>query len=246
MSDSRESLLTVKKDGLTRCSLKAVKVMSSSNRFAHVIMFSLGNGWKLEFTSPRDWGVFKDLYKECSDRNFSGCPVAKFIPVPGVREVSGYEDSNGFPFLRPTTYISANGYEFYRVMRRRTPSYDMDSEDDEWLKRSNNEFQEQLSEDNFELIIDALEKAYYCNPDDFSDEKSSCNPGLDLGSKEVVDAVFSYWMKKRKQKRLPLLRVFQGHQLKRVPLIPKPLLRRRRSFKRLPSQFGRTRSNNQV
>ncbi|KAI4295282.1 hypothetical protein L6164_035344 [Bauhinia variegata] len=240
MSDSREWLLTVKKDGLTRCTLKAEKVMRpcSSNRFTHVIMFSLDNGWKLEFANRRDWSVFKDLYKECSDRNVPG-PVAKFIPVPGVQEVSGYEDSNSVPFHRPTTYMSVNGDELSRVMTRRAPSYDMDSEDEGWLKKFNNEFREELSEDNFEFIIDALEKAYYCNPDDFSDEKCSSNLGLDLGSKEVVEAVYGYWMKKRKQKRLPLLRVFQGHQSKRAPLIPKPLLRKRRSFKRLPSQSGR-------
>ncbi|TKY53484.1 Enhancer of polycomb-like 2 [Spatholobus suberectus] len=240
MSSPREWLLTVKKDGLTRCSFKAEKVMRpcSSNRFTHAAMYSLDNGWKLEFTNRQDWNVFKDLYKKCSDRNIPAT-AAKFIPVPGVREVSSYADSNSFPFHRPDPYISAFGDELTRAMTRTTANYDMDSEDEEWLKKFNNEFQKHLSEDNFELIIDALEKVYYCNPDDSFDEKSAANGCQDLGSREVVEAVYDYWIRKRKQKRSLLLRVFQGHQAKRAPLIPKPLLRKRRSFKRQPSQFGR-------
>ncbi|XP_061374226.1 uncharacterized protein LOC133316475 isoform X2 [Gastrolobium bilobum] len=240
MPASRGWLLVAKKDGLTRCTLKAEKVMRphSSNRYTHGRIFSLDNGLKLEFASYQDWIVFKDLYKECSDRNVPA-PVAKVIPVPGVRDVSGYADSYDVPFHRPDAYISANGNELSRAMTRKTANYDLDSEDEEWLSTFNKEFQEYVSEDNFELIVDALEKAYYCNPDDCYDEKSVSNWCQDLGSKEVVEAVYSYWMRKRKQKRSSLLRVFQSHQSKRAPLIPKPLLRKKRSFKRQPSHFGR-------
>ncbi|RDX63190.1 hypothetical protein CR513_58408, partial [Mucuna pruriens] len=240
MTAPREWLFTVKKDGLTRCTFKAEKVMRpcSSNRFTHAIMYSLENGWKLEFTNRQDWNVFKDLYKEFSDRNIPATAV-KCIPVPGVREVSSYAENNSFPFHRPDTYISVHSDELIRAMTRTTANYDMDSEDEDWLKKFNNEFQEHVSEDTFELIIDALEKVYYYNPDDSFDEKSAANGCHDLGSKEVVEAVYNYWMRKRKQKRSFLLRVFQGHQSKRAPLIPKPLLRKRRSFKRQPSQFGR-------
>lgn len=210
MSASKEWLLTVKKDELTRCTLKAEKVMRpcSSNRFTHVIMFTLDNGWKLEFASRQDWVVFKSLYKECSDRNIPAS-VAKFIPVPGVREVSGYADSNSNPFHRPDSYMSVNGDELSRALARSTANYDMDSEDEEWLNKFNNESQEHVSEDYFELMIDAFEKGYYCNPDDFSDEKLAANLFGHLGSNAVVEAVYSYWMKKRKQKRSLLLRVFQ-------------------------------------
>ncbi|KAJ1383420.1 Enhancer of polycomb-like, N-terminal [Sesbania bispinosa] len=241
MPTSRECLLAVKKDGLTRCSFTAEKVIRpySSNRFTHAIMFSLDNGWKLEFSNRQDWTVFKDLYKECSDRSIPA-PVAKFIPVPGVREVSSYAECNCFPFHRPDTYISAYGDELTRAMTRKTANYDMDSEDEEWLSKFNNEFQEHVSEDNFELIIDALEKFCYCKSDDSFDEKSAVTGCQDLGGKEVVEAVYTYWMRKRKQKRSFLIRVFQSHQAKRAPLIPKPLLRKRRSFKRQPSQFSRS------
>jgi hypothetical protein len=89
----------------------------------------------------------------------------------------------------------------------------MDSEDEEWLSKFNNEFQEHVSADNFELIIDAFEKVYYCNPDDSFDVKSAASCRQDLGSKEVVEAVYTYWMSKRKQKRSLLIRVFQVNLL---------------------------------
>ncbi|XP_012567284.1 uncharacterized protein [Cicer arietinum] len=242
MSASREWLLTVKRDGLVKCTFKAEKVMRpcSSSRFTHAVMFSLDNGWKLEFANRQDWILFKDLYKQCSERNIPG-HVARFIPVPGVHEheVSSNAEKDDVPFQRPATYISVHGDEITRAMARRTANYDMDSEDEEWLSKLNNEFQEQLSEDDFELIIDAFEKVYYCNPDDSFDVKSAASSCHDLGSKEVVEAVYIYWMRKRKQKRSLLIRVFQNHQSKRAPLIPKPLLRKKRSFKRQPSQFGR-------
>ncbi|KAJ7970553.1 Enhancer of polycomb-like protein [Quillaja saponaria] len=237
---SKEWLLVVKKDGLTRCTLKAEKAMRpcSNNRFTHVIMWTLDNGWKLEFPNRQDWLVFKDLYKECSELNVPA-PSPKSIPVPGVHEVSDYGDSCGVPFQRPDAYISMNGDELSRAMAKTTANYDMDSEDEEWLTKLNNELQEHVSVDNFELMVDAFEKAFYGRPDDFSDEKAATDLCPDLGRRDVVEAVFSYWMRKRKQKRSSLLRVFQGQQSKRASLIPKPFLRKRRSFKRQPSQMGR-------
>lgn len=239
MPDSTEWLLIVKRDGLERCTCKAEQGMPSwsSNRFTHAFMFSLDNGWKLEFTDRQDWHLFKDLYKQCFERNIHG-PVA--IPVPGVHGVSSYAESNNNSiFQRPATYISEHGDEITRAMTRRTANYDMDAEDEEWLSKLNNVSQEHVSEDNFELIIDAFEKVYYCNPDDSFDVKSVVSSRQDLGSMEVIEAVYTYWMRKRKQKQSMLIRVFEIHQSKRASLIPKHFLRKKRSFKRQPSQFGR-------
>ncbi|XP_021823727.1 uncharacterized protein LOC110764979 [Prunus avium] len=251
MSSSGEWLLVVKKNGLTRYTHKAEKVMRpcSKNRITQAIIWSAdSNGdsnWKLEFPNRCDWSIFKDLYKECSDRVVPA-PAIKFIPVPGVREVPGYADSHSTPFDRPESYIYLNDDEVSRAMAKRTANYDMDSDDEEWLKKFNsdffaeNELHDHVSEDNFELMVDAFEKAFYCRPHDFSDENAAANICLDMGRREVVEAIYSYWMNKRKQKRSSsLLRVFQGHQPKRALLDPKPVLRKRRSFKRQPSQFGR-------
>ncbi|KDP45003.1 hypothetical protein JCGZ_01503 [Jatropha curcas] len=246
ISDAREWVLVVKKDGVTRFTHLAQKGMRpcSSNRITHDIIWTGDESWKLEFPNRQDWFTFKDLYKECFDRNVPS-PISKAIPVPGVCEVLGYEDSDNVPFSRPDVYISLNNDEVARALANKSANYDMDSEDEEWLKKFNNEFsvetehQEHLSEDNFELMIDAFEKAFYCSPDDFADEREAVNHCLEFGRRETVEALYGYWMKKRKQRRGPLLKVFQGQQTKKAPLIPKPVLRKRRSLKRQTSQFGR-------
>ncbi|XP_065870272.1 uncharacterized protein [Euphorbia lathyris] len=243
VSDSKEWMVTVKKDGLTRHTHLARKGMRpcSFNRVTHDIIWTGDESWKLEFPNRQDWVIFKDLYKECLDRNVPA-PISKAIPVPRVCEVLGYQDSNNIPFSRPNVYISVSSDEVARALSKRTAIYDMDSEDEEWLMQFNRGFlvgTEHLSEDNFELMIDAFEKALHCSPDDFGDEKAAVNLCIELGRREVVEGVYAYWMRKRKQRRSTLLRVFQGHQAKKAPLIPKPVLRKRRSFKRQVSQFGR-------
>jgi hypothetical protein len=216
-TDSKEWVLVVKKNGLTRYSHLAQKIMRTcvSNRFTHDIIWNGDDNWKLEFPNRQDWFIFKELYKECSDHNVPAS-VSKAIPVPGVRGVLDNGDCGSAPFSRPYAYISSNNDEVARALSRSTASYDMDSEDEEWLKKYNNDFlaeSDHLSEDNFELLIDALEKSYYCNPDDFTDENAAAKYCKDFGRREVAEAVYSYWMKKRKQKCSPLLRVFQVNVL---------------------------------
>ncbi|OMO58783.1 hypothetical protein COLO4_34385 [Corchorus olitorius] len=242
LSASREWLLVVKKDGSTKYAHKADKFMrpSSCNRFTHAIMWTGDENWKLEFPNPRDWIIFKDLYKECSERN-TPASIVKVIPVPGVHEVSGYEDICIVPFHRPELYITFDGDEVSRALAKRKANYDMDSEDEEWLKKFNYEFFsgnghcEHLSNDCFELMVDAFEKAHFCSPDDYANENAAAHLCRDLASRGVVEAVHAYWLKKRKQRRSALLRVFQGHQVKKAPVVPKPFLRKRRSFKRQAS-----------
>lgn len=207
---SGEWHLAVKKDGLTRCTLKADKIMRpcSSNRYTHVKMVSLINGWKLEFANRQNWLAFKNLYKECSEREIP-IPAAKYIPVPGVCEVSDYADSYTFPFNRPDSYISTNSDEFYRAMSSKTAIYDMDSGDEDWASKFNKEFQEHVSEDDFESIVDALEKTYHYNPDDCCDAKTVSYWCKNLVSKKAVEAVHAYWMRKRKHNHSSLLRIFQ-------------------------------------
>ncbi|XP_008456590.2 uncharacterized protein LOC103496500 isoform X2 [Cucumis melo] len=249
-SASCEWLLVVKKDGSTRYTHKAERVMkpSSCNRFTHAILWSVDNGWKLEFPNRRDWFIFKDLYKECSDRNIP-CSIAKAIPVPRVSEVPDYVDSSGASFQRSDTYISVNDDEVCRAMTKSTANYDMDSEDEGWLVEFNNgliatdKHEECVSEDNFELTVDAFEKGFYCNPDAFSDEKAPADICTPLGSHSIVESLYTYWTKKRKQRKSSLIRVFQAYQSKRKPpLVPKPMMRRKRSLKRQPSQSGSCRT----
>ncbi|KAF5729424.1 Enhancer of polycomb-like transcription factor protein putative isoform 1 [Tripterygium wilfordii] len=245
ISDSREWSLAIKIGGSTKFTHKAEKVMRpcSCNRFTNAIIWSGDDNWKLEFPDRQEWFIFKDLYKYCSDRNVA-ISVVKAIPVPGVHEVSGYETSNEAPFRRPVSYISIKDSEIARAMAKRSANYDMDSEDEEWLREFNNEsakdeVNEQVSEDKFELMVDTFEKACYHSPVGLIDDKAYIDLCLDLGAKEVVESVYNYWMKKRKQKRSALLRVFQVHQVKKGSPVPKPPLRKKRSFKRQASQLGK-------
>lgn len=236
LSASNEWLLAVKKDGSTRFSLKVQREMrpGTTNRFTHAVIWAAENGWKLEFPERKDWAVFKELYKVCGERNIvPTSPVIKIIPVPWVCEVTNSWDSPG-AFKRPESYIRMTSDELSRTLSRRTASYDMDSEDEEWLSKLNSELDasNHLSEESFELMIDAFEKASYCTPEDVNDEKAAAGLCLDLASMEVVESVYRYWMKKRKQKRAPLNRVFQLNQPTRAQMITKPVLRKKRSMKR--------------
>ncbi|KAE8671857.1 Enhancer of polycomb-like transcription factor protein, putative isoform 2 [Hibiscus syriacus] len=238
LSASKEWLLVVKKDKKTKYTQKADKSMRppSVSRFTRAMIWTGDDTWKLEFPNRQDWILFKDLYKECNERNVpaSTCIV---IPVPGVCEVSGYdyEGKPSVPFRRPDSYILFDGDELSRTLAKRTANYDMDSEDEEWLKKLNNEFGhcEHLSEDCFVLMVDAFEKACFCSPDDHSNVIAAA---ADLGISGVVEAVHAYWLRKRDQRRSPLLRVFQVHQVQKAPVVPQPFLRKRRSFKRQANQ----------
>ncbi|PSR92960.1 Enhancer of polycomb like [Actinidia chinensis var. chinensis] len=230
-----------------RYTLSAQKVMGpySTNRVTHDVIWTQDiNNWKLEFPNRRDWLIFKELYKECSERNVLA-PSANVIPVPGVYEVPGYADSNAILFNRPNSYISVRNDELSRAFEKRTANYDMDSEDEEWLIKFNNESSagnehwEHVLDENFELIIDSFEKAIYGSPDGNCDEKAAVNLYMHLERKEVVEAVYGYWMRKQKQKHSALIRVFQLYAPRRTQLLPICILRKKRSFKRQASQSVR-------
>ncbi|KAL3520862.1 hypothetical protein ACH5RR_019011 [Cinchona calisaya] len=244
VSTEKQWHLAIKRNGIERYSIITQNVMRacSCNRFTHAIMWGTESQWKLEFNDRRDWLNFKELYKKCSDRN-AQVPVESVIPVPGVHEVSDYVNSNS-SFVRPASYISVKDDELSRALAKRTAIYDMDSNDEEWLNKFNsefcseNEFHGLLSEDNFELVIDAFERGFHCNPDDFSDETTIPKICLNL-ERRVLEAVYSFWVNKRKQRRSALIRIFQLYQPRRTQLIPNSVLRKKRSFKRQKSQTGR-------
>lgn len=215
VSAKRQSYLAVTTGEMKRYTLVAEKVMRpcSCNRFTHAIIWAADCGWKLEFSDRHDWLIFKELYKECSDRNVQ-VPAESCIPVPGVQEVPFYLSSND-SFVRPDSYIKVKDDELARALTRREANYDMDSDDEQWLSDLNKELpteikdcQKFLSDEIFELIIDAFERGFHCNTDDYSDEKVVPNIGLDV-EKQFLEAVYGYWIKKRKQTRSALIRVFQ-------------------------------------
>ncbi|GAB2276864.1 hypothetical protein Dimus_011576 [Dionaea muscipula] len=246
-NDSNEWVLAVKKDGLTKYSIKAPKEIKPStiNRFTHAVIWIAESGWKLEFTHRQEWAIFKELARACAERNLvPPSPVVKTIPVPGVQEVPPEPAADAAGFVRPVLYIKLTDDELSRALSRRAASYDMDSEDERWLSDLNSELcaehdpSEPVSEEIFELIIDAFEKATYCHPDDFCDVSAASNVCADLS---VVKALHTYWVKKRTEKHGPLLRVFQLHRPRRPPqVIAEPVFRKKRSLKRQMSHVARS------
>ncbi|KAK9733261.1 hypothetical protein RND81_04G055300 [Saponaria officinalis] len=233
---SNEWVLAVRKDGMTRYQLKVQKEMrpNTVNRFTHAIVWTIENGWKLEFPNRKDWSVFKELYKVCAERNVvPTSPVVKNIPVPGVSEVADFLSSAN-SFERPESYIRLTSDELSRVLSRGTANYDLDLEDEDWVCEFNRGLNEAnfLSEENFELMIDAFEKASYFSPEIFNDENNAVSLCLDLASAEATMLVYKYWLKRREQKHGPMLRVFELNEPKRAQVITTPVLRKKRSLKR--------------
>ncbi|CAH1438136.1 unnamed protein product [Lactuca virosa] len=166
--------------------------------------------------------------------------VDNIVPVPGVREVAGYEQEEYVPFKLPDLYISSKSDEVSRTLQKSYPIYDMDSADEKWLKKFNSEqfANECVSEDTFEKVIDAFERGIYCSPDDYSNATSAVDRCLELASKDVLEALYRYWMTKRKKKRSPLLRVFQCYPRRRVRKhATNTVLRKKRSLRKRKSQL---------
>ncbi|KAK6933500.1 Enhancer of polycomb-like, N-terminal [Dillenia turbinata] len=246
MTAFKQWFLVIKKDGIARYCHKAEKVLRplTTNRFTLAIIWLAESGWKLEFPNRMDWLIFKELYRECDYRNMQDTG-GKVIPVPWVREVTGYEDSNNATFARPDAYISFNDDELTRVMVKRAAIYDMDDEDGEWLNKFNselcagNELINPVSEESFELLVGTFEKGFFCSSEDYTVEKAASGICPEMERKEVIDAVYSYWMKKRKQRRSALIAIFQLYQPHKPQVVPSAALRKKRSFKRQPSRVGR-------
>ncbi|KAL8129996.1 hypothetical protein V2J09_019151 [Rumex salicifolius] len=240
LSSSNEWLLVVRKERFLRFCHRAAKGSevkpNSTNRYTHAIIWCVESGWKLEFTERKDWAIFKELFKACGDRSAPQC-FTKAIPIPKICEVSVCQISDDAPYSRPESYIKMNDDELSRALLKGTVSYDMDSGDEEWLNTANSRLEDakidapvQITEDSFEMMIDAFEKAIFYSQDDFTDDLPPANLYLDLDRREVVETVYKYWTRKRKQKGVPLLRVFQLNEPK-TPFVVKPSLRRKRSIK---------------
>lgn len=223
LSASKQWFIVVSKGETKRWSLIAQQAMRPpcSNRFTHAVVWAGDGGLKLEFLNKQDWFYFKELYKECSDRNLQS-PSASVIPVPRVQEVVIPVDTQFVPYVRPDSYITVKDDELSRALVKTSANYDMDSDDEEWLTKLNEEMsagrevQEIITPESFELVIDALEKGFHYNPEEHLDEQAVLDFCMNLERREVIEAVHKYWVKKRKQKRSALIRIFQvnHHSLK--------------------------------
>ncbi|KAI7755954.1 hypothetical protein M8C21_023583, partial [Ambrosia artemisiifolia] len=236
MSSPSHWFLVVKRNGVERLRIEAQNVMRPcfGNRVTRAIMWAGGDeSWKLEFPIKQDWFIFRELYRECSERTVRVLDsVASIIPVPQVNEVSGYADEKYVPFKMPGSYITSRGDEVTRIFEKSDPVYDMDSGDEEWLNKYNDGRPSRVDEDTFERIIDAFERGIYCCPEDYSDVTKAVDLCSVLASKDNLEAVYGYWMARRKKAHIALVPAFQSYKPKKCEQLNiKAVLRKKRSFR---------------
>ncbi len=133
------------------------------------------------------------------------------IPTPDVRVVKGYDDG---PNIKP--YVRSSNYVLYKSFGDELPEgfvdYDLDSEDEEFLNKLNGSSSKKvLTETKFESLMDRLERES-ARGDGYSDkdnlpsfaqmEKAITGGGV---SKNVLQAVYNHWYRRRQSLNLPLL-----------------------------------------
>ncbi|CAM8914539.1 unnamed protein product [Rhodiola kirilowii] len=139
------------------------------------------------------------------------------VPIPGVREVPSYEEEHTVTFSRPPeAYITVTEDEVFRALRWRRANYDMDDEDEDWLSRFNAGVATScsVSDETFELVIDAIERAFYCSrPGEYKYSKVQSGLCAHLCSEDVTAALYGYWVKKRRRRRRSaLVNVFEANK----------------------------------
>ncbi|KAL1827960.1 hypothetical protein ACET3Z_006372 [Daucus carota] len=97
------------------------------------------------------------------------------IPVPAAVKVSSHADIDYVPFRRRESYITCKDDDLTRVLGRGGAIYEMDCEDEEWLKKFNTEkgSEEPISADFFDMIISSFEKRLFCDEGNRLDVKAA-------------------------------------------------------------------------
>ncbi|RWV91799.1 hypothetical protein GW17_00045881 [Ensete ventricosum] len=238
MLASKEWCIAVKSQGEVRYLHRPLDMRPCFvNRFTHAYMWAGDGMWKLEFLDRWDWLVFKELHMGCRERNMQEMS-SRMIPVPVFKEVPGYEDDAGSTFVRPDEYIRMMDDEVQRALSSKIARYDMDSGDEQWLIKYNSSIPHietskfvDITKDNFEKIIYAMEKDAYSNVDDVFDKEKALDLYQHFGKREMLNAIYDYWIRRRNKRHAALVRVFQ--------LAHKPFLRKKRSTKRQRVQTPR-------
>ncbi|KAJ3694158.1 hypothetical protein LUZ60_009638 [Juncus effusus] len=201
--------LSVQINGETKHTYCPTQVLQpgSANRFTHAMMWRAVSAWSLEFYDRNQWVLFKQMYDKCYNKNMRTLSV-KNIPIPGVRLVQELNAPNSIaPFIRGLRYIKYEESEIDKALDVSRVLYEMDSEDEEWVS----DLEEiGLTVEIFEKVMDKCEKIAYVNRcEEFEDEQIEVLTGFDVGPEEVVKEVYEYWLAKRREKGVALIRQLQ-------------------------------------
>lgn len=131
------------------------------------------------------------LQRAISAQQVYGDTQQLVIPTPDTEEIKDrvveflYHD----PFKQPKQYIHVQAFNFEEEL----PEYDMDSEDEEWLRNFNKK-KELLTPFRFEQFLDQLERNSGNQAVSLNEAKSLLKEGGD-----IIKPLYEYWINKRKK-----------------------------------------------
>ncbi|XP_076946802.1 uncharacterized protein LOC143618482 isoform X1 [Bidens hawaiensis] len=184
----------------------------STNRYTHAMMWKGGKDWALEFPERSQWLVFKEMHEECHNRNIRAASI-KNIPIPGVRliQADGHSHQKEGCFTRTPWYLRQVRDDVEMAMDASRVTYDMDSEDEEWVCRSRGKDGDDgiISDELFEKVMDMLEKVSYAQRRDLFSSGEVDELIARVTPLQVAKSIYDHWRDKRQRKGMPLLRQFQ-------------------------------------
>ncbi|KAI4380926.1 hypothetical protein MLD38_007059 [Melastoma candidum] len=217
IDNQNEWKLVVKNAGAMQYSYKAHQFLQpgSTNRFSHAMMWKGGKDWALEFTNRSQWTLFKEMHEECYNRNVRAAS-AKTIPIPGVRVIDENEDSGTEELFTHSSskYFQQVESDVEMALNPSRVLYDMDTEDELWISMNCSSDSEtcrsmKITEEVFERIVDAFEKAAYSRQSHQFSSNEIEELMVGVGPIEIVKSIHDYWWKKRQKKGMPLVRHLQ-------------------------------------
>lgn len=215
-ANHNEWKLNVKFSGVTKYSHKVQNDFQpgSTNRYTHAMMWK-GQDWSLEFPDRSQWMLFKEMYRECYNRNICAASV-KYIPIPGVRLIKDFENKPvESQFTRNSSYFRQIESDVVMAMNPLKTLYDMDSDDEQWILAYAQSFPTQentyevITDELFEKTMDLFEKSSYIHRRDrfTDDEIEKLMAGV--SPFEVIKAISQHWQKKRQENGMALIRQLQ-------------------------------------
>ncbi|XP_078494525.1 enhancer of polycomb homolog 1 isoform X1 [Ciona intestinalis] len=149
------------------------------------------------------------LQRAISAQQVYGDAKVMVIPVPEAEiSLECYNNLYKKSFKLPKHYVHNQAQALNSILDQERPDYDMDSDDETWLRATNKKAGLDITALQFEEMIDRLEKSCGTQMVPLQEAKL-----LLKEDDEVIKAVYEYWTTKRSREKGPL--VFQVRQERR-------------------------------